>query len=72
MCSIGIPTLTFDANTNNLAQRTWGTYVNKKLMIMVALAELQKLVNWAQVVFNSLHSKLQDLTIAVKLKKNKF
>jgi hypothetical protein len=45
-------------------------YVNKKFMLLVALAELKKLVKWAQIVFNNLHSRLQDLSIAVKLKKN--
>jgi hypothetical protein len=38
-------------------------------MLLAALAELQKLVNWAQVVLNNLHSKLQDLSTTVKLKK---
>jgi hypothetical protein len=37
---------------------TYGTYVNKKLMLLGALAKLQKSVNWAQVIFNNLHSRL--------------
>jgi hypothetical protein len=35
----------------------------------MALTELQKPINWAQVVFNNLHSKLWDLTTTIKLKK---
>jgi hypothetical protein len=45
-------------------------YVNKKFMLLVAFIELQKLVNWAQILFNNLHSRLQDLSMVVKLKKN--
>ncbi len=46
-----------------LIQAIWlkgirGTYVNKKLMLLVALAEFQKSINWAQVVFNNLYSKM--------------
>jgi hypothetical protein len=57
-----------------LIQEVWlkvtrGMYVSKKLMFLVALAELQKLVNWAQVVFNNLHFRLRDLSTVVKLKK---
>ncbi len=57
-----------------LIQTIWlkgscGTYVNKKFMLLVALAKLQILINWAQVVFNNLHSKLWDLSTTMKLKK---
>jgi hypothetical protein len=46
-----------------LIQAIWlnrirGTYVNKKLMLLMALAELQKLVHWAQAIFSNLHSRL--------------
>jgi hypothetical protein len=42
-------------------------YVNKKFMLLVAFIELQKLVKWAQILFNNLHSRLQDLSMVVKL-----
>jgi hypothetical protein len=48
---------------------THGMYVSKKLMFLVAFAKLQKLVNWAQVVFNNLHFRLRDLSTVVKPKK---
>jgi hypothetical protein len=38
-------------------------------MLIVALVELQKLVNWVQVVFSNLHSKLWDLSTIIKLEK---
>jgi hypothetical protein len=38
-------------------------------VLLVALIELQKLENRAQVVFNNLHSRLQDLSTVIKLKK---
>ncbi len=61
---------TFGTNSNNLVQGDSGdVYVGKKLMLLVALAKLQKLVNWVHVVFNNLHSKLWDLSIAIKPKK---
>ncbi len=46
-----------------LIQAIWlkgiqGMYVNKKLMLLVALVELQKLVNWVQAIFSNLHSML--------------
>jgi hypothetical protein len=43
--------------------------VNKKLMLLVALAKLQKPINWAQVVFNNLHYRLRDLSAKIKPKK---
>lgn len=50
----------YAAELSMLIQAIWlkvthGMYVSKKLMFLVALAELQKLVNWAQVVFSNLH-----------------
>jgi hypothetical protein len=42
-------------------------YINKKLMFLVAFVELKKLVNWAQIMFSNLHSRLQNLSIAIKL-----
>ncbi len=48
---------------------TFGMYVSKKLMLLVAIAELWKPVNWAQVIFNNLHIKLQDLSTTSKTKK---
>jgi hypothetical protein len=44
-------------------------YVNKKFMLLVALANLQKPINWAQVVFNNLHYRLWDLFATIKPKK---
>jgi hypothetical protein len=38
---------------------TCGTYASKNFILFVALGEFQKLLNWAQVVFNNLHSRLQ-------------
>ncbi len=38
-------------------------------MLLMALAKLQKLVNWVQVVFNNLHSRLWDLFAIIKPKK---
>ncbi len=46
-----------------------GTYVNKKLILLVALAKFQKSINWAHVLFNNLHFRLWDLSVAIKLKK---
>ncbi len=51
---------------------TWGAYVSKKLMLLVAMAKLQKSINWAYVVFGNLHCKLWDLTTIIKLKKEDF
>jgi hypothetical protein len=48
-----------------------GTYVSKKLLLLVALVELGKLVNWVQVIFDNLHSWLHDLFVANELKKKK-
>jgi len=42
-------------------------YVNKKFMLLVAFFELKKPINWVQVVFNNLHSKLQHLSTIIKL-----
>jgi hypothetical protein len=60
-----------------LIQAIWlkgiqGTYVSKKLMLLVALAKLHKLINWAEVVFSNLYSWLWDLSAAIKLKKRRF
>jgi len=41
-------------------------------MFLVVLTKLQKPINWAQVVFNNLHSRLQDLTTIIKRKKGRF
>ncbi len=38
-------------------------------MLLVAIAKLQKLINWAQVVFSNLHSRLRDLFATIKQKK---
>jgi len=37
-------------------------YVAKKLMIMVALVKTRMQINWANVIFNNLHSRLRDLS----------
>ncbi len=47
-----------------------GMYVNKKLMFLVALAKLQKLINWVQVVFNNLYS--WQFVYQNQIKKRKF
>ncbi len=57
-----------------LIQAIWlkGTlkkYVNKKLMLLMALAKLKKSISWVQITFNFLHFRLQDLFVIVKLKK---
>jgi hypothetical protein len=43
-------------------------YVNKKLIVIVTLAELRKLINWAHIMFSNLCSKLQNLSIIANLK----
>ncbi len=48
---------------------TQRTYVNNKLMLLVAFDELQKPVNQSQVVFSNLHFRLQNLTTIIKQKK---
>ncbi len=45
-----------------------GMYVGKKFMFLVAWVELQNLINWAQMVFSNLHSRLWDFSTTIKLK----
>ncbi len=46
-----------------------GTYVSKKLLLLVALVELRKVVKWVQVIFDNLHYWLHDLFVANELEK---
>jgi hypothetical protein len=39
-------------------------------MLLVALAQFQKPVNWVQTVFNNLHFKPQNLSITLNQKKS--
>jgi hypothetical protein len=49
--------MTFNAYSRNLAQGD-SRKDQQEVHVLVAFAKFQKLINWAQIIFNNLHSSL--------------
>lgn len=50
--------LTSNPDSSYLVARKSQNICQQELMLLVALAKLQKMVNWVKIVFSNLHSRL--------------